>query len=153
MLTDEHQTAKREAGGLQADVPAIITRVGLDDWSSVRHVHMLSFSRLIGPSLSDGEAAVETYKAVVAAPEHTEALQAANLYVAWVDGYMTGTCGWLPVGDRGTAARLTAVYVDPTFTRLGIGRRLVQAAEVQAYTAGSSMLTWPMACTTLRDWS
>lgn len=143
MLKDVPGIAHREAGWIEAEVPVTIARVGLDDWSNVRHLHVLSFSRLLEPSLSDGEAALQAFKACVDSPEHAQNLQAANLNAAWVDGYIVGTCGWLTGGggDSGTAARLTAVYVDPMFTRLGIGRRLVREAEAQAFAAGFRVLT------------
>lgn len=118
---------------------AIVRAVGLDDWSAVRQLHGQSFNRLAGVLFDeDGAAAMRRH---LEAPEYTEELARHNLSIALVDGRVVGTCGWVASDDHGHAARITSLFVDPLFTRLGIGRRLVWDAEARARAAGFQTLT------------
>lgn len=111
-----------------------IGAAGPDDWSEIRSLHAFAFRRLAGPSIEPSQC--EAFVARIYAPDYTAALQAHDLQVAWYDGRAVGTAGWVPSDDRGMLARLTSVFVSPLYTRLGIGRRLVAAAEARARTAG-----------------
>lgn len=113
---------------------AIIRPVGLDDWASVRTLHTSAFQRFVVPLIEQeaGAAAV----AHLGSPEYLDDLRQENLHCAWLDGYLAGTCGWVPGDDAVAAARITSVFVDPLFNGLGIGRRLVQDAEARAWAAG-----------------
>ena len=118
---------------------AIVRAVGLDDWSAVRQLHSLSFNRLVG--ILFDETAAAAMKSHLETPEYTEELARQNLSIALVEGHVVGTCGWVASDDHGHAARITSLFVDPLFTRLGIGRRLVWDAEARARAAGFQTLT------------
>lgn len=111
-----------------------IGAAGPDNWSEIRSLHALAFRRLAGPSIEPGQC--EAFVARIYAPDYTAALETQDLRVAWYDGRAIGTAGWVPSDDSGTVARLTSVFVSPLYTRLGIGRRLVVAAEARARAAG-----------------
>lgn len=117
----------------------IIRAAGLDDWSAIRQLHALSFNRLSG--ILFDETAAAAVKLHLETPEYTEELGRQHLAVALVEGYVVGTCGWVASDDHGHAARITSLFVDPLFTRLGIGRRLVWDAEARARAAGFQTLT------------
>ncbi len=118
---------------------AIVRAVGLDDWSAVRQLHALSFNRLAG--ILFDETAAAAMKFHLETPEYTDELARQNLSIALVEGHVVGTCGWVASDDHGHAARITSLFVDPLFTRLGIGRRLVWDAEARARAAGFQTLT------------
>ena len=63
---------------------------------------------------------------------------AVELHVGVIDGQIVASAGWQPGDDRGTTARISAVYVHPMFVNCGIGRRLVEEVEVHAARAGYS---------------
>lgn len=108
--------------------------VGIDDWADVRQVHRLAFERLAGPFFETEELAA--FRTLVASPEYTDDLMGESLYGAWIERDLVGTAGWRPIDDTGSAARITSVFVNPLFARLGIGRRLVCDAEHRARQAG-----------------
>lgn len=105
-----------------------------DHWSDVRSLHALAFRRLACPTLEPGQC--RAFIAHIYAPDYTAALQMQDVHAGWYEGRIIGTAGWMPSDDRGTAARITSVFVSPLFARLGVGRRLVRAAEARARAAG-----------------
>lgn len=111
-----------------------IKRVGMDDWASVRYVHATAFRIFAGGDCEPAE--VEAFASYVRSPEYVERLQAENLCAGWLNGELVGTAGWMPADDSGSLARITSVFVQPLFTRLGIGRKLALDAEMRARTAG-----------------
>ncbi|MGE3919263.1 MAG: GNAT family N-acetyltransferase, partial [Hyphomicrobiaceae bacterium] len=114
-------------------ITATIGPAGLDHWADIRALHALAFRHLAGLTLDDGQ--IEAFAAHVREPEYTESLLTQDLLVAWHDARPVGTAGWTP-DDRGALARITSVCVSPLFTRLGVGRSLVAAAEERARAAG-----------------
>lgn len=118
---------------------AVLTPIGLDDWSDLRNLHAVSFERLIAGHLDEGE--LEAFKALVASFEYSEDLRQDALIVARIDGYLTGSCAWRPSDDAGLSARVTAIFVYPMFTRFGIGRRLLLETEAHALSAGFQICT------------
>lgn len=105
-----------------------------DHWADIRHLHALSFRHLTGPSL-DPHQTTELVGRIYE-PDYSLMLQAQDLLVAWIDRQIVGTAGWVPFDGRGVTARITSVSVSPLFTRLGVGRRLVEATEAKASLAG-----------------
>jgi GNAT superfamily N-acetyltransferase len=116
-----------------------IREAGVDCWSAVRHLHATAFRTLAAPMLETTELAA--FAEWVYSPDYTDLLQTQDLQTVWRDGILVGTAGWVPADDTGASARLTAVYVSPLFTRLGIGRQLVGLAEARARAAGFSAFT------------
>ena len=121
-------TIRREASELE------IRSADLDHWSDIRDLHALSFRHLTGPSVEPAQCAA--FLARVREPDYTLALQTQDLLVAWIDHQPIGTAGWVPFDGRGSTARIASVCVSPLFTRLGVGRRLVEAAEERASLSG-----------------
>lgn len=105
-----------------------------DHWSDVRSLHALAFRHLASPALEPGQ--YQAFVAHIYAPDYTAALQMQDIQAAWYENSVIGTAGWMPSDDRGTAARITSVFVSPLYARMGIGRRLVAAAEARARLAG-----------------
>jgi GNAT superfamily N-acetyltransferase len=113
---------------------ASIRRLGYDDFAAVRHVHAQSFRSLAGPLISETE--LKAFTDQVYAPTYADALLALETYVALIENQLVGTASWSAGDDSGATARIGAVYVDPLFTRCGIGSRLVTHLEDRAAVAG-----------------
>ncbi len=122
------------ADRVQPQLPVRLCPIGLDDWAAVRYVHGAAFVRLASPYLEPNE--IELFKIRIASPEYIEDLMREDLFGAWVDRELAGTAGWQPAGDSGTTARITSIFVNPIFTGLGIGARLLVDAETRATYAG-----------------
>jgi putative acetyltransferase len=113
---------------------AVIRRLGIDDFSTVRHVHATSFRSLAGPLISESE--LEAFTRQVYLPGYVDALMALETFVAEIEGKVVGTAAWSAGDDSGATARISSVFVDPVFTHCGIGRRLVREVEQRAAEAG-----------------
>ena len=74
-------------------------------------------------------------------PQYSDYLLGHGCVGAWIGNQLCGTAGWGPGTNIGVGAKLAGVCVDPLFSRLGIGRRLVEAAETRARRAGFSTVT------------
>lgn len=122
------------ADGTRPQLPIRLGAIGVDDWAAVRYVHGAAFERLASPYLEPNE--IELFKARVASPEYVEDLMRENLSGAWVESELAGTAGWQPASDDGRTARITSIFVNPIFTGLGIGARLLLDAETRATQAG-----------------
>lgn len=126
-VSPEHDEATDPATAIADAVE--IRDLTIDDFANVRALH----------AISQRADACEHHDAIVAAiyaDKYTQALLRARLVVAWLDGRLIGTAGWLKTVDRNAIARIEYVHVDPLFTRLGIGRRLVRHVEAAARQAG-----------------
>jgi predicted N-acetyltransferase YhbS len=113
---------------------AAVRRLGLDDFSTVRYVHASSFKTLAGPLITEAE--LESFTRQVYQPAYVDALMALNTFVAVLDGRVIATAAWGAGDDSGAVARIGSVFVDPVFTRCGLGRRLVREVEQRATEAG-----------------
>jgi GNAT superfamily N-acetyltransferase len=117
---------------------AEIRPIGLDDLASVRYIHATSFRLLAAEHHSPDD--VDAFTEHVYGVAYTDALAGAlhrqQLYGAWLEDELVGTAGWSSADDGRTAARLRYIFVRPLFTRIGLGRRLVLAAEELAHQAG-----------------
>lgn len=112
----------------------VLRPVGLDDWASVRYVHTASFRAHAGGHFAESE--LDAFAKLVRSQRYIDRLLGENVHAAFLEDQMVGTCGWTPADDNGALARITAIYVRPFFTRMGIGRQLVTDAEARARTAG-----------------
>ncbi len=124
---------------MRVNVAIAIRPIGLDDVSDVRHVHCLAYRAFTGPTLAEDQ--VDAIVEFVRSPQYSDYLLGHGCVGAWIDNHLCGTAGWGPGNNLGVGARLAGVCVDPLFSRLGIGRRLVEAAETRARRAGFSTVT------------
>lgn len=124
---------------MRVNVAIAIRPIGLDDLSDVRHVHGLAYRALTGPALAEDQ--VDALVEFVRSPQYSDYLLGHGCVGAWIGNQLCGTAGWGPGTNIGVGAKLAGVCVDPLFSRLGIGRRLVEAAETRARRAGFSTVT------------
>jgi putative acetyltransferase len=108
--------------------------VGVDDVSSVRHVHVSSFQVLSGEHHTQEETAA--FADMIRRPEYGREVLNNNVYGAWIDGQIVGTAGWCPGDNRCRTARIRQVFVEPLFAGAGIGGLLLMDAENRALRAG-----------------
>jgi GNAT superfamily N-acetyltransferase len=108
--------------------------IGLDDLASVRYIHASSFRMLAAQHYSPED--VDAFTEYVYGVSYTDALAATlhreQLYGAWLENELVGTAGWASADDGRPIARLRFIFVRPLFTGMGLGRRLVLAAEDRA---------------------
>jgi GNAT superfamily N-acetyltransferase len=112
-----------------------VETVSIDHMSLVRYVHATALRMQSADELTEDE--IERFCDGVYAPHYTMQLMAQDLIGAWIGGELAGTAGW-SLSEDGSAARIGSVFVRPPFTRIGIGRRLIEAIETRARTAGLS---------------
>lgn len=111
----------------------LITRpLGVDDFSSVRYLHVASLSSQTTDVLSDRE--IAAFVAFVRSPDYADALAQEEAYGAWFDGELLGTASWQPAASNSAIARVGSVFVR--HPRLGIGRRLLTTVETRARQLG-----------------
>ena len=115
-----------------------IRLVGLDEHSHVRNLHARAMSSESADSLTETE--IAAFIAFVRSPAYSDLLRAENLYGAFIDGQLIGTASWHVNGDDGQLARISSVFVDPMFLRLGIGGRLLTEVEARAFQSGFNQL-------------
>jgi putative acetyltransferase len=115
-----------------------IRLVGLDEYSHVRNLHARAMSSESADSLSEAE--IAAFIAFVRSPAYSDVLRGETLYGAFIDGQLIGTASWHVNGDDGQLARISSVFVDPMFMRLGIGGRLLTEAEARAFQSGFNQL-------------
>ncbi len=118
---------------------AVIRRLSVDDFSTVRYVHTAAFKAQTAPLLTDEE--ILAFLVQVTTPGYIDALMTTHAYVATVGGQLVGTAAWTAGDDSGASARISSVFVDPLFTGGGIGRRLLSAVETSASDAGYHRFT------------
>lgn len=117
--------------------------IGPDDLAEVRSLHATSFRVLASQTFSEEEIAAFTDH--VYSLGYTEALSEAierhQLLGAWYAGQLVGTAGWATGDGNHSVARIRWVFVRPLFTGLGLGARLLEAAEAAAQRAGFEILS------------
>jgi len=113
------------------EAPSLVVRaMGLDDYSTVRHVHA-SAIRSLADRLIDPDEAAAAIKAIYS-PSYVVDLSSKTMLVAVLNGSIVGTCAWSPNDDRGLNARIGALFVAPLFQGQSIGSQLVTHAERNA---------------------
>lgn len=130
--TNDNKHAGESAIARRLDIRPIM----IDDLAAVRALHRTAVRSLAGEQLEEAE--LSAMQAAMGAASYIEGVMRAHPLGGWLDGRLVGTAGWLRTIDRNTVARIEYVYVDPLFTRLGIGRKLVGQAEAAALSAGFS---------------
>jgi putative acetyltransferase len=124
-------------GGMGKSAIAI-RRIGLDDHSDVRYLHIRSMAAQSLDALSESE--IVAFAAFVRSPAYSDCLVAGEVYGAFLQDQLVGTAAWNLNGDDGRTARISSVFVDPLFGRLGIGRRLLAEVEARAVQSGFGQL-------------
>lgn len=114
--------------------PIAIRLIGIDDHSAVRYLHVKSMTTQSLDALSEAE--IAAFVAFVRSPAYSDCIVAEEVYGAFVDGQLVGTASWQFNGDDGRTARISSVFVDPLFARLGIGRLLLAEVEARALQSG-----------------
>jgi GNAT superfamily N-acetyltransferase len=109
----------------------VVRPLGLDDFSSLRHLHLRSLAGTAGV-LSEEE--IEAFRALVGSPAYSDLLLKERTYGAWFDGELVGTVSWQGTSGANATARIGSVFVR--HPGLGIGRRLLGEAEARAFQAG-----------------
>ena len=117
-----------------ARLPLLVRDASPDCWSDVRNLHATALRQLRSPTLDADQ--VTAFLGNIYSPDYTSTLQSQSLLTAWYDDELVATSGWLPADDSGMSARITAVFVSPLYTRMGVGRRMVRAIERKAGAAG-----------------
>ena len=116
-----------------------IRLVGMDEHTHVRHLHTKSMEHQSADSLTDSE--IQAFTAFVRSSDYSDILKEENLYGAFTEGQLIGTASWQVNGDDGQMARISSVFVDPMFLRLGIGGRLLTEVEARAFQSGFNQLS------------
>ena len=124
-------------GGIGKETIAI-RRIGVDDHSNVRYLHIKSMTAQSVDALSEAE--IAAFVGFVRSPSYSDCLVAEEVYGAFIEDQLIGTASWQLNGDDGRTARITSVFVDPVFGRLGIGRRLLAEVEARAFQSGFDQL-------------
>ena len=122
---------------------AKLRTVGVDELSSVRHLHVAAVRQLAAAHLSEGEAeALATYMRSEAHTERLiEAVRNGRLLGADLMSTLAATAGWLAATDASGTARIFALAVSPLYARQGLGRFVLAAAEADAQRAGFTTFT------------
>lgn len=118
-----------ERGGIS------IKSVDVDHMSLVRYVHATALRMQSADEITENE--IERFCDGVYEPPYTVQLMAQDLIGAWIGGELAGTAGWI-LSEDASAARIASVFVRPPFTRIGIGKRLMEEIESRARLAGLS---------------
>ena len=108
--------------------------VSIDDLSNVRYLHASSYRSLVGPTVDPDEA--DTFLGLVNSPYYADQILAERHFAAWLGRELVGSAGWVLSDDGTRCARLSSVFVQPMFTRCGVGRRLVRHVEGDARDMG-----------------
>lgn len=108
--------------------------VRVDELSAVRYVHATSLRSLGAPFYTAEE--LEAFENLVRSVRYAETVLKDTMIGGWIEHELIGTSAWGIVDDSGRTARIASVFVRPFFTGLGVGQRLVAAAEALAAHAG-----------------
>jgi N-acetylglutamate synthase-like GNAT family acetyltransferase len=119
----------------------VVRPIGVDHFSSVRHLHATALRSATRDALSDDE--VAAFVRLVYSPAYADLLMQEEVHGGWLDGELVGTVSWHPAGNSGSTISLGGIFVR--HRRLGIGRRLLAVAEAHARQSGFERLS---ACTT-----
>jgi GNAT superfamily N-acetyltransferase len=123
------------------DQKLAVQPIGVDDFSSVRYLHATAMRTQTLDALSEEELA--SFLRLVASPAYMDVLAKETLYCGWIDGELVGTVSWHPGGANGSTATIGGIFV--LHPRLGIGRRMLAAAEADVRKGGFERLS---ACAT-----
>lgn len=105
-----------------------------DDVPAVRALHAASFAALARDWHTPAE--IAGHLAWIAAEAYADELARCRMTLAWRDGELVATAGWMALTETPDAARIRKVFVHPRAARRGLGSLLVRRAERAARWAG-----------------
>jgi len=129
---DVQMSPERTRAGLARALE--IRPIGLDDFAAVRYVHESAFRLLAAGQYTEAE--IAAFHDHVYSTRYSDMLMQHVLLTGWLGGELVATSGWALPAERDEAARIRAVFVRPLFTGIGIGQRMVEAAEGDARRSG-----------------
>ena len=115
--------------------------ISLDDFSSLRYLHVSALRAQTLDVLSEEEAAA--FARLVYSPAYVSLIMREEAVGAWLDGELVGTVSWHAGGNTGSVASIGGIFVR--HPRLGIGGRLLAEAEARVHQCGFERLS---ACAT-----
>lgn len=117
----------------------VIAAVRIDSWRTT-YRGIIPDDYLDGMKVEDSKA---IWSRILAATSN-----AANVFVAEVDGEVLGFAAGMTLAEAklGFDSELTAIYLEPSVQRAGIGRKLVARVAAALASAGANnMLVWVLA--------
>ena len=121
-------------------LPAIEVRpIGLDSLAELRHIHSRSYRSYLCCDLSQDQ--LDALLEYVATPAYLDLVLQTECLGAWIDARLCATGSWTLGGGSALGARIASVCVDPLFSRLGLGRRIVGEMEARARRAGCALIS------------
>jgi hypothetical protein len=145
MLVDEYEYPRMAQASstrpATLDERLTLRPIGLDDFSSLRYLHVTALRTQTLDVLSEEEAAA--FARLVYSPAYISLVMREEVHGAWLNGELVGTVGWHAGGNAGSSASIGGIFVR--HPRLGIGRRLLAEAEARVHQCGFERLS---ACAT-----
>lgn len=128
------------SSGKEKFLRAVVVRTAsVDDFSEVRK---LLTAALRSAALSEyTEEEVAALESQLGGPDLVETLRVQTLVTGWLDSVLVSVAGWQSADDAGRIAKITLVAVNPMFTKLGLGRQIVEHVQVGVLRAGYDALS------------
>lgn len=111
--------------------------IGVDDYAALRHLHATALKTHTLDVLTDDE--IAAFIRLVYSSAYSDMLMQEEVMGGWIEDELVGTVSWHPAGNDGAAASIGGIFVR--HPRLGIGRRLLAAAEACAQQRGFERLS------------
>ncbi len=110
-----------------------------DDFSDVRYVHAAAFRSQAYPYYTPEE--LDAFEQMVRSPGYLDRLMADAILGAWFDHKLIATAAWHASRSNAQVGRISALYVQPLFARVGVGSRMLQAIETAASISNCSLMS------------
>lgn len=119
----------------EPDLPGLTRRAyAPDDLDAVVALHIRAFT-LLGRDSHSG-AQIDGHTALIRDAAYPADLERSHPTLAFADGRLVATAGWLAMSDRPETARIRKVFVEPGVARRGLASWMVREAERAAAEAG-----------------
>lgn len=110
-----------------------------DDFNDVRYTHTTAFRSHAYIYYTPEE--LDAFEKMVRSPTYLDKLMANAILGAWIDNKLIATAAWHSSRSNERVARISALYVQPLFARVGIGSRMLQAIETSAATSNCNLMS------------